>query len=125
MAIEEAIYDGKDGVAASSKVGYSVHRETKYVGSHQGGRGVPIIHSVQRISLLLAVEEQTKPPTAEEGIMKLAEDEKPAAEQDEDEAVKTLVEKEAVYLARLKVFYFNFLKVFYVCLFSNLLSTFK
>ena len=143
MTIVEAVSIGKDGLVRSCKVIYGVPRGTKDVHRYKGRRWVSISRSIQILNLLLATEEQTKPLTVEENTMKFTEESEAAdvvktldedkavaedgaaVEEAEEEAVKTLVEEEVVYLTRLKVSYFNFLKCFYVCSFSQFLSTLK
>ena len=63
----EAVAPGKDGLVRSCKVGYEIPRETRDITKYKGRRWVTITCSVQRLSLLLAVEEQEKPLAVEGG----------------------------------------------------------
>ena len=67
LAIVEAVSPGMDGLVRSCKVGYGIPKETGDITKYVGRRWVTITRSVQRLSLLLAVEEQDKPLTVEGG----------------------------------------------------------
>ena len=67
LAVVEAVSPGKDGLVRSCTVGYGIPRETKDITKYEGRRWVTITRSVQRLSLLLAVEEQERPLTVEGG----------------------------------------------------------
>ena len=67
IAIDEAISAGKDNLVQSCRVGYGIPNNTKDISKYTGRRWVSINCSVQRLSLLLAVEEQERPLTIEAG----------------------------------------------------------
>ena len=92
MAVVEAVSIGKDGLVRSCKVGYGVPHEAKDIHCYTGRRWVSITHSIQRLSLLLAVEEQTETLTMEDSVMKLSEDKAAMEEGEAAESVKTLAE---------------------------------
>ena len=56
----EAVNVGKDGRVLSCSVGYTLPRSNDAVGQYSGGRRIVITRSVQRLSLLLPVEEQSE-----------------------------------------------------------------
>ena len=56
----EAVNVGKDGRVLSCSVGYTLPRSKDAVGQYSGGRRIVITRSVQRLSLLLPVEEQSE-----------------------------------------------------------------
>ena len=84
LAVVEAASPGKDGLVRFYGIfyGYGIPRETRYITKYVGRRWVPITHSVQRLSLLLAVEEQEKPLTVEGGniIPKASAESEPGSE---------------------------------------------
>ena len=67
LAVVEAVNPGKDGLVRSCKVGYGIPKETGDITKYEGRRWVTITCSVQRLTLLLAVEEQDIPLTVEGG----------------------------------------------------------
>ena len=75
MAVIEAVTAGKDDLVWSCKVSYGIPCSTKDVTKYDGRRWVSINHSVQRLSLLLTVEEQERPLTIEAGKVKAVKEE--------------------------------------------------
>ena len=107
MAVVESVSPSKDGLVRSCSVGYRIPKETKelsqYVGpsgrkyncsSYVGGKWVTLTRSVQRLTLLLPVEEQIRPLTVVDNVVRDNPD-KEQHEQSVDnvEKVKTVKKK--------------------------------
>ena len=75
MAVVETVSTGKVSLVISCRVGYGVPKETKDVSQYKGRRWVSINHSIQRLSLLLAMEEQERPLTVDAETAITAEEE--------------------------------------------------
>ena len=58
MGIVETVHEGKDGRIRSGTVGYTIPRSKDSLGQYTGGKKVSVSRSVQRLTLLLPVEEQ-------------------------------------------------------------------
>ena len=65
MAIVESVETSKDGLVRSCDVGYRIPKSTDPVDTYTGGKWISLTRSVQRLTLILPVEEQTNPLTVE------------------------------------------------------------
>ena len=61
MGIVETVHEGKGGRIRSETVGYTILRSKDSLGQHTGGKRVSVSRSVQRLTLLLPIEEQREP----------------------------------------------------------------
>ena len=73
LGVVESTVKSADGLVRSCQVGYKIPTPTKPVDIYEGkGKWISLSRSVQRLTLLLPVEEQAKPLTVEkDGVVKL------------------------------------------------------
>ena len=73
LGIVEAIDPSKDRLVRSCSVSYVVPNCNDPVGTYSGGRRVTVTRSIQKLSLILPVEEQTSALIVENNVVKLLE----------------------------------------------------
>ena len=61
MGVVEEVSPGRDGLVRSCVVGYTVPNKRDVLGKYTGGRRISVRRSIQRLTLLLPVEEQLEP----------------------------------------------------------------
>ena len=102
MAVIETASPGKDGLVRSCSIGYSIPKDTKDVTQYKGRRWVTITHSVQRLSLLLDIEEQDRPLTVKATIVKAGAVEAGMKAAEEEAAVKAATSVETADKTQIK-----------------------
>ena len=60
LGIVEAVNVGDDGLVRSCSVGYTVGSKKDLIEKYTGGKRIVVSRSVQRLTLVLPVEEQTR-----------------------------------------------------------------
>ena len=70
MGIVEAVKTGEDGQVRSGTVGYMVPRSKDQFGQYSGGKRIQVSRSIQRLTLLLPIEEQNYPLEVVENTIK-------------------------------------------------------
>ena len=60
LGIVEAVSVGDDGLVRSCSVGYTVGSKKDAIDEYTGGKRIVVSRSVQRLTLVLPVEEQTR-----------------------------------------------------------------
>ena len=84
LAIVESVVPGKDGRVRSCSVGYRIPKSQEPVRQYTGGRWVSLTRSVQRLTLLLPVEEQTVPMmVVDDTVRVIGQSEKTLSDQSE------------------------------------------
>ena len=76
LGIVKTVRESDDSLVRSCSVAYSIPNAKDPIGSYTGKREVVVTRSIQRLSLLLPVEEQQSPLTVEDNLLKLIQDKK-------------------------------------------------
>ena len=77
LAVVDSVNMSRDGLVRSCSVKYRIPKQSDSVSEYSGGRLITLTRSVQRLTLLLPVEEQQKPVEVEDNIVKEVEMEEP------------------------------------------------
>ena len=73
LGIVDEIDPSKDKLVRSCKVSYTVPNLRDPIGTYSGGRRIVVSRSIQRLSLILPVEEQEHRLTVEDNTVKKSE----------------------------------------------------
>ena len=65
---------GRDGLVRSCSVRYTVPNARDPVGKYSGGRRIVVTRSIQRLTLLLPVEEQNSRMIVEDNVVKVVKE---------------------------------------------------
>ena len=70
LGMVDSVNVGRDGLVRSCSVGYTVPNARDPVEKYNGGRRIVVTRSIQRLTLLLPVEEQNSKLTVEENVVR-------------------------------------------------------
>ena len=70
----DSVNVGRDGLVRSCSVGYTVPNAKDPVGKYNGGRRIVVTRSIQRLTLLLPVEEQNSQMIVEDNVVKVVKE---------------------------------------------------
>ena len=71
LGIVESVNLGRDGLVRSCEVGYTVSNKRDPIGEYTGGKRITVTRSVQRLTLLLPIEDQQNSLEVEDNVVKL------------------------------------------------------
>ena len=74
LGLVESIDPSKDHLVRSCKISYTVPNSKDPVGTYTGGKKVIVSRSIQRLSLILPVEDQKQSLVVENNVIKLSKD---------------------------------------------------
>ena len=70
LGMVDSVNVGRDGLVRSCSVRYTVPNARDPIGKYNGGRRIVVTRSIQRLTLLLPVEEQNSRLTVEDNVVR-------------------------------------------------------